>query len=78
MSASMVRPNLQLVRVQLVTVPFDGSAGSVLAVLFCNASFGAGGTACLHGELDQENDLDSFFFSASLFLSLKLCNYSIT
>lgn len=64
---------------QLVAAPFDGSAGSsspspgaAAAVPPCSA----GRTAWLHRELDQENDLDFFF--ASLFLSLKLCNYSIT
>lgn len=65
---------------QLVAAPFDGSAGSsspspgaAAAVPPCSA----GRTAWLHRELNQENDLDFFFF-ASLFLSLKLCNYSIT
>lgn len=73
------KTRFQLVWVQLVATPFGGSAGlsspspgTASAVPPCSA----GRTAWLHREPDQENDLDFFF--ASLFLSLKLCNYSIT
>lgn len=71
LSASVVRTNLQLVRIQLVTVPFDGSAGSMLAVLaLLLQCFSAGRTAWLHGERDQENYLDFFFlFCQLIFIS---------
>lgn len=62
---------------QLVAAPFDGSAGSsspspgaAAAVPPCSA----GRTAWLHRELDQENDLDFFFFLPAYFC---LLNYVI-
>lgn len=55
---------------QLVAAAFDGSAdssspspGTAAAVPPCSA----GRTAWLHGELDQENDLD--FFCQLIFVS---------
>lgn len=79
-SVSWIRCSSQLIQLHLVAVPFDGSAGSssrcpsvASAVLPCSA----GRTAWLCGELDQEQNLDGFFW-ANLFLSLKLCNYSVT
>lgn len=60
-----------------MAAPFDGSAGSsspspgaAAAVPPCSA----GRTAWLHRELDQENDLDFFFFLPAYFC---LLNYVI-
>lgn len=60
---------------RIVNIPFDGSA-SAGSAMPSSALVELHG--CMENWIRKITWISFFFFSASLFLSLKLCNYSIT